>query len=99
MPEPLADTDDICSIESVDEAALWQLHERIVRSSTWEHMIYRETEIDQVWRLVEKHPEDVTLDSTSLGRLRASIMAIHDLVGVDHDPQEAARRLEAVLQG
>jgi hypothetical protein len=93
------DLDDVIEIREVGPELLRTLANRIAQSSTWEHMVYRENEIDQVWRLIDRPRPLTDLPPETLKRLQANIMAIHDLVGVDHRPAEAAALLEQVLSG
>lgn len=93
------DLDDVIEIREVDTDLLRTLADRIAQSSTWEHMVYRENEIDQIWRLIDRPRPLTDLPPETLARLQANIMAIHDLVGVDHRPADAAVLLQQVLSG
>lgn len=93
------DLDDMIEIREVSASLLRVLADRIEQSSSWEHMVYRENEIDQVWRLIDRPRPLTDLAPDMLERLQANIMAIHDLVGVDHRPADAAALLEQVLSG
>lgn len=99
MSDVVNDLDDILDVQDVTEPLLRILSDRIRRSAGWEQMIYRESEIDQLWRLIDR-PEPLTsLTPAMLKRLRADIVAIHDLIGVDHRPAAAAQKLDEVLEG
>lgn len=90
--------DEIHQIDDLTPAALLVLVQRIERSRTPEQLIYREAELDEVWRLLGNHagahPE---MAPERLAELKAAVMAAHDLVGVDENPKAAAERLRAVL--
>jgi len=99
MPEALPDLDDILDLEDLNFALLESLIARVAASSSWEQLVYREAEIDQVWRLIDRGQDVAGLPPHVLAGLREKIMIIHDLVGVDHRPIEAARLLSSVLYG
>ena len=96
------DLDDILEADTFDRATLVTLAERIRASTTLEQFIYRESELDEVWRLVDMAVAQAggASDRTRLEELRRAIMETHDLVGIDHRPAAAANRLnEALLAG
>lgn len=67
-------------------------------STRFEHFVYREMELDEVWRLVEaahKYETDQK-QITRLRRLLDVVAEAHDLVG-EGQADEAARRLRDVL--
>ena len=85
------DLDQLHPIEDLSRRTLMELSERIARSRTEEQFVYRECEIDELWRLLgPAHAED---DNAAL---RAGVMEVHDLVGVDGDPGRAATRLREI---
>ena len=85
------DLDQLHPIEDLSRRTLMELSERIARSRTEEQFVYRECEIDEVWRLLG--PAHAPGDNVAL---RAAVMEVHDLVGVDGDPRRAAERLRAI---
>jgi len=96
------DLDDILEAESFDRATLTTLAERLRASKTLEHFVYRESELDEVWRLIDVAVAraDNATQRARLTQLRAAVVEAHDLVGVDHRPAAAANRLsEAILAG
>lgn len=99
MSKAMDDLDDIIDVEEVTEDLLRAIADRIRHSQGWEQMVYRESEIDQLWRLIDRHEARTCLPPAMLQRLRTEIMAIHDLIGVDHRPADAARKLDTVLAG
>jgi hypothetical protein len=80
--------DELHSVEDLSKATLLALSDRIARSTSEEQFIYRECEIDELWRLLG--PAHAPSDNVAL---RAAVMEVHDLVGVDGDPKRAAERL------
>ncbi|MBC2778909.1 hypothetical protein [Parasphingopyxis marina] len=93
------DLDDIMEVTAVDRATLKMLAERLRGSSSFEHFIYREAELDEAWRLIDLAlaTPDSGGDRKRLEDLRLAIAEAHDLVGVDHRPLAAAVRLEEAI--
>lgn len=91
--------DDIQTVEDVSEITIRSMIDRLRRSTTSEQFIYRETELDEMWRIVDLALKDParTADADSLSKLREAIVTAHDLVGVDLRPKDAAAALEAIL--
>lgn len=96
------DTDELHVVADRTPATLLALAERIEHSRDDMQLVYRETELDELWRWVDA---DIDLARTnfaaaeamhSLLLLKDEVMAIHDLVGVELDTHEAARRLRAL---
>jgi hypothetical protein len=92
--------DDIHEVHDYSEITLRALIDRLQRSSSDEQFIYRESELDEMWRIVDielgeaekfRRPECDTLRD-----IRTAIMAAHDLVGMEGRPLEAAERLRAI---
>ena len=98
MPETAGDIEDTLDIVELTPQLLQQLVARLEESTTWAHYIYREAEIDQVWRLVERADASAALSPDLVARLREGLMQVHDLVGVDHEPRRAAHALRTILQ-
>jgi hypothetical protein len=95
--------DDLIFIDDYTGATLRDLVERVSVSSTVEHMIYRESELDEVWRLLDA---DVAcagrdrLGEAQLRRLltlRELIIEAHDLIGNDSDTVAARDRLARAI--
>jgi len=92
------DLEDAMDVEGFDAATLLAIAERIELSRRPEHLIYRESELDEVWRLLdltlcaerETMPGEVR---DALVLLRAQVVEAHDLIGIDSQPAAAARRL------
>ena len=94
------DIDDTAEIEDLSPATLAAMAERLRHSVSAEHCVYRETELDQLWRLA-----DVAIGAgvgspfwSSLPTLRTAIVEAHDLAGIELKPREAATRLERLLK-
>lgn len=95
--------DDLNSIDDYSCATLHDLAERISVSSTVEHMIYRESELDEVWRLLDADVASANrnhLGDEPLRRLltlRELVIEAHDLVGNDSDTVAARDRLARAI--
>jgi hypothetical protein len=96
---PPGDIDRLHDVEDFTEKSLRALIRRIERSRTPEHMVYREAELDEVWRLVDGALRELRAGGGSedaaaiMERLRAIVMRAHDFVGVDSDVAKAATEL------
>lgn len=93
--------DQVNEVADLSEATLNALVLRLERSTTLEQLIYRETEIDELWRLLGGTDADAVLpdmDAPRARQLREVILAVHDQVGVDGDAPGAAARLRQVLR-
>jgi len=93
------DLDDIVAVENFSDLTIQALSDRLHRSSTNEHCIYREAELDELWRLLDivVNAGDGTQDVERLCRMRSAVHRAHDLVGMDGKPQEAASALREAL--
>jgi hypothetical protein len=63
-------------------------------------LIYREAEMDEVWRILDlaiTDPRTHSADLPMLEKIREVIMQVHDLIGVDEDVAAAAERLRTLL--
>ena len=95
------DLDDIWPVENFSDLTIQTLVDRLARSRSAEQHIYRETELDELWRLVDiamrsGDPEGLR-SAARLGAMRAAIHRAHDLVGMDGKPVEAAAALRGTL--
>jgi len=95
------DLDTILPVETMSDLTIQTLVERLQRSRTPEQFIYRESELDELWRLV-----DIALRAGTsadmrgeerLRQMRDAIHRAHDLVGMDGKPLEAAAALREAL--
>ena len=97
------DPEALCEIEDFSTATLQAQIERLLASGTAEHLIYRECELDEIWRLLDLEVASLSATSTAnpdLPRLQAwrtSVMRAHDLVGVEGDPVRAAACLRELI--
>ena len=95
--------DDLTSIDDYSAATLRGLAERIAVSSEVEHMIYRESELDEVWRLLDADVASAGRngvgkeESQRLQTLRELIIEAHDLIGNDGDTVAARERLTRAI--
>lgn len=95
------DLDTVIPVEAVSDLVIQTLIDRIQRSTTFEQFIYRENELDELWRLVDialRVGEPIGARGTeALMRLRDAVHRAHDLVGMDGKPAEAAAALREIL--
>ncbi|MBL8552122.1 MAG: hypothetical protein JNJ73_19195 [Hyphomonadaceae bacterium] len=85
----------------ITDQTLMALVARIERSSTAEHLIYRECELDEAWRLLDSAVREVRSQGgagaaealETLDALRPIVIKAHDLVGIDGDVKSAASEL------
>ncbi|WP_042297889.1 hypothetical protein [Paraburkholderia bannensis] len=95
--------DDLTSIDNYTVATLRELAGRIGASREIEHMIYRESELDEVWRLLDADVAAaartglVDAQLQRLLRLRELVIEAHDLVGNDADTVAACERLNQAI--
>ena len=81
--------DQTHAIADLSAETLAQLITRIELSRTEAQFIYRECELDEVWRL---------LDGGDDADLLAAVARAHDLVGMEGRPREAAQALREALR-
>ncbi len=95
--------DDICPVEDYSPGTLAVMIEALERSTTREHFVYREAELDDLWRVVDTALRAARRDTRErerallLERLQAIAQEAHDLVGAAERPNEAAARLREAL--
>ncbi len=95
------DLDSIFPVDNMSDLTIQTLVDRIQRSTTDEQFIYRETELDELWRLVDMaqrqgDPEG-RRDAEQLQSMRDMVHRAHDLVGMEGKPVEAAAALREAL--
>ena len=91
----------IVPVEDYSEDTLRSIIAHLEASTTFEHFVYRESELDAVWRLIEislQHAAGAAGEGEAarLQRLRDAARDAHDLVA-DERPLEAAQRLRQVV--
>lgn len=94
------DLDDINDVDDLSQATVGAMAERLRQSQSEEQFVYRETELDELWRIA-----DVSLGRQDLSQaqrvwldgLRDAIVRSHDLVGVESRPVDAAAVLDQLL--
>jgi hypothetical protein len=80
-----------------------RLAERIAETAQPEDLLYREAELDDLWRQVGTALDDAKavvadpLTTSFLTELLALVHEVHDLVGSKNDPRRAAERLRTAL--
>lgn len=101
----MIDPNEICDIQDYSAVTLAAEVDRLLASNAPEHFIYRECELDEIWRLIDLDISSLRASSgppaevARLERLRGIIMQAHDLVGVAGDPAAAAQQLRPLLAG
>jgi hypothetical protein len=95
--------DELHDIADCGPEAMRALAERIRASRTEMELVYRETEMDELWRwadvaLVQASFRAQATPATHWKETRDELMRIHDTVGVDRDPARAAHALIALAQ-
>jgi hypothetical protein len=92
--------DDIHAVDDLSQITMRALIDRLRRSTTAEQLIYRETELDEMWRLADIALAEAErkrgADRERLRRIKDAVMRAHDLVGVDMQPRAAADILRAL---
>jgi hypothetical protein len=87
-----------CRVENISEDMLRLLIGRIEASRGDEQLIYRECELDEVWRLIEYALAAAPADkSVALAALRSAVVVAHDCIGVEGDTAAAAGALREAL--
>ena len=95
--------DDVCPVEDFSAATLAALIDVLERSTTREHFVYREAELDDLWRVIDTASRAARNDTREreravfLEELQVIAVEAHDLVGADERPLEAAARLRKAL--
>jgi hypothetical protein len=90
-------------IPDMSRPVMLQLIERIKKSRTDEQLVYRESEIDELWMLLDAAISEarwVGGKSAEIARMeafKAVVMEVHDLVAVERDVGAAATRLRESL--
>ena len=93
--------DNLYAIDDYSVTTLRELIERIKISSTLEQLIYRECELDEVWRLLDgeldiaKKEEPAAVEA--LTALRDCIHTAHDKIGDDMDTISAVEVLQQAI--
>jgi hypothetical protein len=93
------DLNDVAIVENFSDLTIQTLADRLHRSHGDEQCIYRESELDELWRLLDiaARSHDSTADLERLRALRDIVHRAHDCVGMDARPQEAAAILREAL--
>lgn len=94
--------DELHDVLDCSAPTLRALAARIDVSDTDMRLVYRETELDELWRWAEVALAQAGRDRVDArarshwAEVRAEIMRIHDLVGIDTDLAGAAQGLRAL---
>ena len=88
----------IVTVTDFSDETLRQLIAALEISTEFEHLVYRESELDAVWSIagfaLKDEPNGIRRDA--LARLRDTAHLAHDLVA-DRRPGEAADKLKSLL--
>lgn len=90
-------------VPDLSRPVMLQLIERIRKSRTDEQLVYRESEIDEVWLLLDAAIAEafwVGGKSAEIARMeafKAAVMQVHDLIAVERNVGTAAARLRESL--
>lgn len=91
------------AVPDMSRSAMLQLIERIKQSRTDEHLVYRESEIDEVWLLIDAAIAEArwhggkAAEIARMEAFKAAVMEVHDLVAVERNVATAAARLRESL--
>jgi hypothetical protein len=90
--------DDLMTVSEMSPDTLRLMAARIEASRTPGHIVYRETELDEVWRLAEMALSQARHRGQKdrakyVGALAELVHAAHDLIGEKEDPVAAAAAL------
>lgn len=91
--------DDVVPIRDFSNETLLALAQRLESSETFQQLIVREIELDEIWRRVDtviKRERESGSDVTGLKRVYTLVFAAHDLAA-DGQPLEAAQRLRDAM--
>jgi hypothetical protein len=90
--------EDIVSVRDFSPETLREMIEHLEASTEFEHLVYRESELDAVWSITGfalKYESDA-IQRTNLVRMHEIAHVAHDLVA-DRRPKEAAEILRSLL--
>lgn len=95
------DLDDINPVENFSDLTIQSIADRLHRTRTAEQCIYREVELDELWRLIDiavrSGDPDGLRNQSTLRTMRDLVHRAHDLVGMEGKPREAATLLRQLL--
>jgi hypothetical protein len=95
--------DDVYQVEDYSPGTFEALSDALERSTSREHFVYREAELDDLWRILDTALARARRDTRErerakrIERLQAIAMEAHDLVGADERPREAAALLRTAI--
>ena len=90
---------DIVAVEDFSKSTLSELVAHLEKSTQFEHLVYREAELDAVWSITGFYlgSERNAAGRERLERVHEAAHEAHDLVGA-RKPQDAASVLRRLLQ-
>ena len=94
----LSNPEHIVSVRDFSPETLREMIAHLEASTEFEHLVYRESELDAVWSITGfalKH-ETNAIQREAIARLHEIAEVAHDLVA-DHRPKEAAEILRSLL--
>jgi hypothetical protein len=95
------DLDDLMTVSDLSANILRTMASRIEASRTVEQIVYRETELDEVWRIADlavararaRAGERYDAAPSPIAEVAALVHSAHDLIGDDEDIVAAAAEL------
>ncbi|MGH2588676.1 MAG: hypothetical protein ACRDJE_27440 [Dehalococcoidia bacterium] len=97
------DPTETISVQDYSASTLQAIVAQLERSTSVDHLVYRESELDALWSLLDLEVRRAQRRQESEPRLRElrrlfdAAQDAHDLVGAD-DPSAAARRLRDIVR-
>ena len=70
------DPDDINAVEDYSPETLTKLSDALERSTSREHFIYREAELDDLWRVLDTALNEARRDSRAGSRAKTNTAAV-----------------------
>ena len=98
VPRSEVNPDHIVPVTNFSADTLWSIIAHMEVSTDFEHLVYREAELDAIWSITGFYlvNEPKSNQREAVGRLHAGVHKAHDLVA-DRRPAEAAVVLRNLL--
>lgn len=91
------DIDSLYDVSDTSPETLVLLSGLIARSRSEEQLVYRETEIDELWRLLAIERKWASgARAAQIDKVMGVVMVVHDLIGVSAEPAAAADMLRTL---
>jgi len=86
----------IVTVRDFSPATLAAIAAQLEASTDFEHLVYRESELDAVWSITGFFLAENSVAQDAVARLHETVHRAHDLVG-EGRPREAAALLRTLL--